>query len=75
MMKVTGVRVMDESKKRKLEKLFLPNEGEDLTQDQKDGEDIVEVGNHPYDRLRRGLRRAFPGMPDLIFSKDKKKES
>ena len=65
---------MDESKKSKIEKMFLPNEGEDFKHDQDPGEDIVEIGNHPYDRLRRGLRRVFPGMPDLIFSKDKEKE-
>jgi hypothetical protein len=58
---------MNEPRKKRLEKLLSP-------ETEKTGKELdatggfVEVGNHPFEKLRRGLRSIFPGMPDIVLS-------
>jgi hypothetical protein len=61
---------MNEPQKKRIEKLLSPeNQNTEKELDTAGG--FVEAGNHPFDRFRRGLRSMFPGMPDIVLSKQK----
>ncbi len=55
---------MDDSLKR-IEKYFLRDE-EGTTEKLRLPGGYVDTNNQPYDRLRRSLKRVFPGYPDVF---------
>ncbi len=55
---------MDDTLKR-IEKYFLRDE-EDTAEKLRSPRGYVDPSNQPYDRLRRSLRRIFPGYPDVF---------
>jgi hypothetical protein len=64
---------MNEPQKKRIEK-FLSPETDKSGKDLHATSGFVEVGNFPLDRLKRGLRSVFGGMPDIVLSHQKPDE-
>lgn len=61
---------MNEPQKKRIEKYLSP-EDEKMTKELRASGGFVEVGNFPLDRLRHGLRKIFPGLPDIVLTHEK----
>ena len=60
----SGDRGMDDKLKR-IEKYLAPDKDR-VKNDKGLAGGYVQTGNQPYDRLRRSLKRVFPGYPDVF---------
>ena len=59
-----GERDMNDKLKR-IEKYLAPDKDRDKSDKRLTG-GYVQTDNQPYDRLRRSLKRVFPGYPDVF---------